>query len=557
MQIKLPDDIWNQVLDCQFMKFLSVKQIAALLIGIAALPLAADTYPRQAGIDAIHYLFRVTLTDDSDEISGDATVDLRFVRPGVMQFELDLTSPANGKGMTVTEVRSPESPLKFEHQDNRLRVVLPDSPAAGELRRFEVRYHGIPADGLRIGKNKYGERCFFSQNWPNLARQWLPMIDHPYDKASSEFIITAPSKYQVVANGLLQEETDLGDGRRLTHWKQSAPIASWLNAIGVAQFASRHFGTVKRIPLETWVYPQDRDAGIVTFETPVRQAMEFYIDHIGPFAYEKMGNVEAAGLRGGTEHASAIFYGEASVTNRPATNLVAHEIAHQWFGDAVTEKDWDDVWLSEGFATYFTMLCTEHYEGRDAFVAGLKRSRDSILSLEKKFPDLAVRHNNLADMKKVLNQIVYQKGAWTLHMLRAQMGTDKFWAGIRDYYRRYRDSNASTDDFRKVMEEDSGLQLGWFFDQWLNRAGSPVVEGTWSYDVSTKKLHVDLRQTQPGEVYRVPLEIGIQDESAVRVEKIELTQRAQSFEIASDKGPATVTLDPNTWVLMESKFERK
>jgi aminopeptidase N len=517
-----------------------------LLAGLlCATHLAGDTYPRQTGIHAQHYIFRLTLSDDTDEISGEATVEFRFLKDNVAEVALDLA-----KGMTVTSVTSSDAPVTFTHESDRLVLSLTSS-RAGEIRQFTIRYHGIPADGLRIGTNKYGERTFFSQNWPNLARQWLPMIDHPYDKATSEFIITAPSKYQVVANGLLQEVTDLGDDRRLTHWKQSIPIASWLNAVGVAQFASRNFDTVHGIPLQTWVYHQDRDAGIVTFEGPARQAMEFYIDHIGPYSYEKLASVEAAGLNGGTEHASAIFYGEKSVANRPATNLVAHEIAHQWFGDSVTEKDWDDVWLSEGFATYFTLLCTEHYEGRDAFVAGLKKSRDSVFATEKKNPGVAVRHNNLSDMKKVLNQLVYQKGGWTLHMLRAEIGTDKFWAGIRDYYRRYRDSNASTEDFRKVMEEASAKDLGWFFDQWLNRAGSPVVEGNWRYDAATKKITVGLTQTQSGEAYRLPLEIGISERS----EKIEMTRKQQQFEIATDKEPQSLILDPNTQVLMESRFK--
>lgn len=247
---------------------------------------SADTYPRQSGVDAQHYIFRVTLSDDSDEISGEATVELRFVRDGVSEFALDLTSEAGGKGMTVSSVDSNGAPFQFAHQDNRLTIKLAP-PKAGDLRQFTVHYHGIPADGLRIGTNKFGERTFFSQNWPNLARQWLPMIDHPYDKATSEFIVTAPVMYQVVANGLLQEETDLGDGRRVTHWKQSVPIASWLNAVGVAEFTSRHFGKVQGIPLQTWVFHQDRDPGMVTFETPARQAMEFYIDHIGEYPYEK------------------------------------------------------------------------------------------------------------------------------------------------------------------------------------------------------------------------------------------------------------------------------
>ena len=302
----------------------------------------------------------MTFSDDSDEIQGEATATVRLLRPDVREFWLDLASLASGKGMTVTEVTSASAPLHFTHIADRLTVTLPALP--GDMRTIDIRYHGIPAGGLRIGTNKYNDRTFFSENWPNLAHQWLPIIDHPYDKATSEFIITAPSKYLVVANGLLLEETDLGDGRRLTHWKESVPIASWLNAIAAAPFASRHFAYAAGVPLETWVYHQDRDNGIATFETATREAVEFYNDHIGPYPYEKLADVEAAGLHGGTEHASAIFYGEASVTNQPATNLVLHEVAHQWFGDSVTEKDWDDVWLSEGFATYFALLVRGAYQ---------------------------------------------------------------------------------------------------------------------------------------------------------------------------------------------------
>src|SRR5581483_3376227 len=194
--------------------------------------------PRQAGVDAIHYVFRLTLRDDTDEISGETAAEFRFVRDGVTEVTLDLASAAKGKGMTVAEVTTADDkPVKFSHEKGRLRLVLDPPPRAGERRKFTVKYGGVPAGGLRIGPNKYNDRTFFSDNWPDKARQWLPVIDHPYDKATSEFIVTAPAKYQVVANGLLQEETDLGDGRRRTRWKQSVPIATWLNALGVAQFA--------------------------------------------------------------------------------------------------------------------------------------------------------------------------------------------------------------------------------------------------------------------------------------------------------------------------------
>jgi aminopeptidase N len=217
------------------------------------------------------------------------------------------------------------------------------------------------------------------------------------------------------------------------------------------------------------------------------------------------------------------------------------------------------VWLSERFATYFTLLCTEHNEGRDAFVAGLRASRETVLKLEPKMPGLTVIHDNLSDMRKVLNQIIYQKGAWTLHMLRCQIETDAFWAGIQDYDGRYRNSNASTDDFRHVMEEHGHADLKWFFDQWLKRPGSPQIEGTWTYDARSKKISVDVTQLQSGEPYRLRLELGIHtsDAAAARIETVRFDEKHRVFEIPSGETPSAVVLDPNTQVLISVQFTRK
>ncbi|CAN5917341.1 hypothetical protein BH11GEM2_BH11GEM2_14070 [soil metagenome] len=327
-----------------------------LAAGLASTLPAADPYTRQPGIDAIHYAFQLTLSDSTDQIEGTATVAIRFVQRGTTSFWLDLASQAGGKGMTVTDVTSAGVPVPFEHRGDRLRMTLGSAAAVNAEQSCVIRYRGVPGSGLFIGKNKFGERVFMGLNWPDKARQWLPMIDHPSDKATSEFIVTAPARYQVVANGVLVEQTDIGDGRRRTHWVQSVPISSWLNAIGVAQFSTHHAGLVNGVALQTWAYHQDSARGPATFELPARRALEFFTEHIGPYSYEKLANGESAGMGGGTEHASVIFYGESSVTDKPATNLVAHEIAHQWFGDAVTETNWDEVWLSEGFATYFPLL---------------------------------------------------------------------------------------------------------------------------------------------------------------------------------------------------------
>ena len=523
--------------------------IALVLLSISAASFA-DTYPRQPGLDAIHYVFRLSLEDSSDRIAGETSVTVRLAE-GVRELWLDLTSEAGGKGMAVASVTLGGRAVSFTHANDRLRIPRDSQTPSGVDVQVAVKYGGIPREGLRLIKNIHGDRTIFSENWPNHARQWLPMIDHPYDKATGEFIVTAPAHYQVVANGLLLEETDLANGMRRTHWKQSVPIASWLYALGVARFTVHHYDVVRGIPQQVWVFPQDRDQGYQTFELTGRKAFEFFSDWVGPYSYEKLAHIEAAGMSGGTEHASAIFYGEKGVTAGRAP--VVHEVAHQWFGDAVTEKDWDDVWLSEGFATYFTHLYTEQFSGRDAFVRGLRGDVETILAEQNAAPDQPVIHRNLSDMSKVLNRLVYQKAGWVLHMLRGTIGTEKFWSGIREYYRRYRNENVSTDDFRQVMEQAAGTPLSWFFDQWLKRPGMPALRGSWHYDAGAGQVRVDVSQVQKGGAYRLPLDIGIVNAAGqVQIERVEMTQATGTFAVAVTTEPASVTLDPNTWVLLQA-----
>lgn len=534
-------------------------QLVAVLVGLGAASAArADTYPRQPGIDIQHYRFQIELRDDVDAIAAEATVTVRFAAEGVKEIKLDLASADQGKGMTIESVASGGKAVPYEHKDGK--VAIADAGKPGETRDYTIKYRGIPASGLRIGANKFGERTFFSDNWPDKARQWLPTVDHPYDKATSEFVVTAPARYQVVSNGLLIEEVDLGDGRRTTHWKESVPIASWLNALGVAQFASRHSGSVGGVPVEVWSYHQDAERGRVAFEGPARDVLKFYVETFGPFSYEKLGNVEVAGISGGMELASAIFYGERSVDGRPATDLVAHEVAHQWFGDAVTERDWDEVWLSEGFATYGDYLYTEHSRGRPAMAARLARARSTVLAFEAKNPAMAVIRDNYADGARFPNPLVYQKGAWTLHMLRKRVGDAKFFEGLRLYYRRHRDGSATTDDFRRAMEEASGQPLGPFLDGWLRRPGSPIVRGTWRYDAGRKAVVLDLQLQGPpvaGGELPVEVGIGVEGRPGLRVEPVVLTGGPQSWTIAVEGPVTSVVLDPATWVLMDAKIERR
>ena len=442
---------------------------------------STDTYPKNPNIDALNYAFRLTLSDTTDEIVGEATIDIRFLADGITRVRLDLIDQgADGRGMAVSGVTSGDRPVTFTHTNDELFITLPQATRANQRSQYTIRYRGIPASGLQIGPNKYGDRTFFSDDWPNRARNRLPTIDHPYDKATSEMIVTAPDHYQVVSNGLKIEETALPNGMLLTHWKQSVPIATWLYNLGVARFVVQHVDDYMGKAIQTWVYYQDRDAGFYDFAVPTKQVLEFYGDWVGPYSYEKLANIQSNSVGGGMEAASSIFYGDDSVTDERTTrwqNVIIHEIAHQWFGNAVTEYDWDDVWLSEGFATYFTLLFREHQYGRDDFVRGLKESRDRVRSFYEENPDYRIVHDNLDDMSRVTSSQTYQKGGWTLHMLRGIIGDEAFWSGIQDYYARFQGKNATTDDLRRAMEEASGRDLSEFFAQWLYQGGALEYEG--------------------------------------------------------------------------------
>lgn len=535
----------------------------------------ADTYPRANELDVLEYVFRVTLSDEGDAIEGLASVDLRWLADGVSSLELDLTSAHEGSGMRVagvwvrpsrgTPALTPQlsdptergAPVSFVHEANRLRIQLPDASALGEQSYVTIQYSGVPASGLEIGENRYGERCFFSENWPDQARQWLPTIDHPYDKAMCQMVVIAPNHYQVVSNGLLVEQSDLEGDLRLTHWRQSVPIATWLYTLGVARFAVQTLADFDGKPIQTWVYARDRDAGFYDFAEPTHAVLGYFSDRIGPYSYEKLANIQSASVGGGMESASAIFYGEDSVTGERTVrwrNVIIHELAHQWFGNAVTESDWDDVWLSEGFATYFTLLYREHAYGRDDFVEGLQKSRDSVVRFYTERPDYRVVHDNLDDMSKVTTGMQYQKGAWILHMLRRQLGTETYWLGIRDYYALYRNKSASTADFRKVMEKRSGQELGWFFDQWLFQGGLPKIEGTWSF--ANGVLDLDMQQAQEAYRFRVPLELLLHfaDGSSAR-EAVVLEGDSSQFSIKLAKEPVRITADPDTWLLGTVELE--
>lgn len=529
-----------------------------LLGGVAlAQPTPGPAARPQPGIDVKGYDFELTLADTTDRIDGTATVRLRVTTDTLTAVRLDLIGPQSAsseEGMRIVSVSEEGTAVPYRHRKDRLWITPDDGLGAGQMRTFRVRYRGVPADGLIIGTNRHGDRTFFGDNWPNRARHWLPVVDHLSDKATVDFRVRTPAKYEVVSNGALVTDSTVGD-TRVTHWRSDVPLPPKVMVIGVADFAVDTAGTVDDVPVQSWVYPEDRSAGFKDLEQ-APPILRFFEENLGPYPYEKLANVQSTTRYGGMENASAIFYSEAAISDgEDDTSLLAHEIAHQWFGNTVTEADWPHLWLSEGFATYLTGLYLEQARGEPVFTRYMKRARTQAIQFHEQNPNEPLVDTTYSDPTELLNTNPYQKGAWVLHMLRREMGPETFWKGLRAYYDRYRHQNASTRDFQAVMEEVSGEDLSQFFDQWTRRPGHPVVEGTWRYDREASECVVTLRQTQNEPPFYVPVEVAFGEESRDTT-TLFLRTREEQTRVDCAQAPTSVTLDPNTELLAELSMTR-
>jgi len=535
-----------------------MKYLYALLLLLAPLFSWADLYPINKHIDVKHYSFELSLSDSTNEIIGTTKIWVQFKQAGIRQFRLDLvnqTDKRQGKGMKVESIMMGNEKLTFTHVNDELLLYLLSPTAVDAELVFSIQYHGVPFDGLRIGPTKFGDRSFFNENWPNRTRHWLPTIDHPYDKATSEFIVRAPAKYKVVSNGLLLEESYLGNNVKLTHWKQSVPVSSWLFVLGVAEFAVQYVDQFNGKSIETWVYAKNREAGFYDFKEPTKKVLEFYTKYVGPFAYEKLANIQTPSVNGGMETSSAIFYGEDLVNGKRderTRNIVIHEIAHQWFGNAVTETTWDDAWLSEGFATYFTLLFIESEYGMAEFDKGIQKAKKAVFDMSVKMPNFSIISDRTAEKEVVTTGLTYQKGAWILHMLRNLVGDANFQKGIQLYYAKYFNANANTDQFREEMEKASGKDLMPFFKQWLYQPINPIINASWIFDAKQKKLILKLEQAQNSDMlFDLPVEINCytKGNASPKTIKVQLNKKEQLFSFPSNSAPEKIVLDPNNKLL--------
>ncbi len=505
-------------------------------------------------IDVQHYHFDVSINDESNEI--EATVLIRFIALkdlNQVQFDLVEKKP-NGKGMSVSSVTINDTSSGFVHRDNRLLISLGSGIKPQQELKAEIKYRGVPADGLIISTNKYNKRTFFSDNWPNRAHNWLATVDHPSDKASVDWTITAPAKYQVISNGIQVEESNLPGNKKRTRYSEKIPLPTKVMVVGLAEFSVQRIGEVNCIPVSSWVYMEERDKGTVDYEAAL-EILPFFIRHLGPYAYGKLANVQSKTVFGGMENASAIFYYENSVTGKAnKEGLIAHEIAHQYFGNMATEIHWSHLWLSEGFATYYSNLYLQSRYGADTLISIMKEDRNKVVQYYRK-RQTPVVDTTVVNYMDMLNANSYDKASWVLHMLRADMGDSVFMRTVRTYYQQFAGKNAATEDFRKIAEKETGKNYQTFFNQWLFTAGHPDLDITWKYQNDKKQMEIELIQKQPSP-FQFPLDLLITDFNGNKtIKTLQIKQIKERFTLPLPSRPKSLEPDPETKLLFEGKLK--
>lgn len=532
-----------------------MKQILVfLLITISSLKVSGnDGYKRNLTADIIHYDFSISVSDSNNVVYGHSEILVSFTA-NTDSLVLDLKNKgADGKGMQIRKLTFNDITVNWKHVNSRIVLKFSNSIQKGSQGIVLIDYFGIPSDGLIISNNKYGDRTFFADNWPDRGHNWLPCVDHPYDKATVDFIVTAPDHYEVVGSGYLVEESCLPNHYKLTHWKEDVPLAVKVMAIGIADFASRLEGNAGNIPVWSWVYRENRNEGFNDYAIAMKP-LAFYCSIIGPYSYEKLANVQSKTIFGGLENAGCIFYAESSVTGKGKTeDLMAHEIAHQWFGNSVTEDDWHHIWLSEGFATYMTAVYQEKTYGKEKLDETMRSARDRVIRFSMRAAKPVI-DTTVTDLMRLLNANSYQKGAWVLHMLRRKIGDDHFWTGMRKFYEIYRNRNALTSDFQDIMEKESQTSLNDFFQQWLYTAGQPVLK--ISYTKSQEKDHYDIiiEQTQQ-HLFTFEIEIETVDASGSQYYKLPVSDRITRKTIKTQK-IINIIPDPDVNLLFRDITEK-
>ncbi|HET9212555.1 MAG TPA: M1 family aminopeptidase [Thermoanaerobaculia bacterium] len=514
--------------------------------------------------DLQHLRLDLAFDWDARSVAGTATNTLVPLLQGMDTLTLN----AAGLDVRTVRVNGAERPFTLDPEAQTLTVKLDRGYGPQDRLEVAVGYSAHPKAGLYfVGPDRaYPNKPLqiWSQGEADLNRFWFPSWDYPNDRTTTEVVATVKRPLVVVSNGKLLETADQPDGRRTFHWRMDVPHSTYLVSVAIGDF-TRVADTWHGIPVEYYVPPgTDETTARRSFgDTP--KILEFYSHATGrPYPYAKYAQSAVVDFMwGGEENISATtqtagtLHDARAENDHPSEGLVAHETAHQWFGDLLTCEDWSNAWLNEGFADYFTALYKRHAHGEDAFEEEMDGLRSSYLREAERDYQRPIVTRRYADPIDMFDRHTYNKGALVLHMIHYLLGEEGWSKGIHAYVERFAGQTVTTPNLQDALEKATGVSLGSIFDQYVYGAGHPQLKVKWNYQPDTRQVHLEVRQTQKTGLFSFPLEVALVGERETAVRRIPVAARDfQDLYIPSEERPRTVVLDPEGWILKTVDFTK-
>jgi aminopeptidase N len=509
---------------------------------------------------------RISLRFDLDQrkVIGEVTHTLSVLHDGLTHLDFDCSD------LTISSARVNGKDTTFELRDDKLRVNLAQPAKSGDKFEVNLRYDGKPTSGLYFilpdKDNPARAKEVWTQGEAEDTHHYVPIYDYPNDRATSEMILTVPGDWLTVSNGKLLGVQDAPDGMKTWTWRQSLPVPTYLISFVAGEYKEKQ-DTWHNIPV-TYYVPRGMEDTIDSTFSRTKQMLDFFSDRFGvPYPWDQYAQTAVDDfVASGMENVSAttlatrdmIHADLAGERAEAADELVSHEMTHQWFGDLVTCKDWTNTWLNEGFATFGANLWEEHYYGADAAAYRYWRDQNTWMPSRELFP-IPILTRDINDSVEYVGN-VYDKAGWVVRMLREQLGDDAFFAALKHYLEANRLQSVVTADLVKSIEQSTGTNVDQFFDQWIYGAGAPRFMVRSAYDAATKKVSIDVRQTQRVEghvgIFHVPIQVAITTASGEKLFPIEVTKDLETFSFSVDGPPLMVLFDKGDKILKSADFTK-
>jgi aminopeptidase N len=498
---------------------------------------------------------------EGKKVEGIATLQIRDIRP-TQTISLDAVG-FEVKQVTAAKGSDAAGPAKFTYDGNKLGIDLGSRWTAGQEGAVHITYRlQDPKDGLHFFAPSKSEpdvpMLVWSQGEPNSNRYWIPCYDEPDQRQTTEIVATVPDGFEVVSNGKLLSRKENSGAKTVTYdWRQDKPHPAYLVTLVVGKFDVVQ-EEWEGIPVLYYV-AQGRKPEVQPTFARTRDMLTYFSKQFGVrYPWDKYAQVMCYQFGGGMENTSATTMGdrilldERSLLDRNSDGIISHEMAHQWWGDMVTCRDWSHLWLNEGFASYAEALWDEHHKGKDDYAYNMNGKARGAIEGGRTRP---VMDRHYTSPGAMFDGRSYPKGAWVLHMLRLHVGEEAFWKGIQQYATEYKLKSAESGDFRRAMERATGRDLERFFYDWVERPGNPDVEVATEYLLDNHQAQVVVKQTQPGEAYHIPLKVVLYSSgpNAPTVIEQEMTEKEVTLRIPVS-GPLTrVDVDPDQAILTNLK----